>query len=212
MTRLEAQTLIEQRLGKRTGLKDDIVGELRAAQRHFERKGFLPWFLRTTAIFPFGEKFMPLPTGFLREVDDEHLFALLKGTEQKGLKKRSYQQIAETPGMGGLGEPRFYTLEFDQNQPTAVANFWPQPDTTYMWRLCYNRTDLELVADNSENRWLTFTPELLVCKAGLEIAKMLRSVEGTQLFMTGLAEAQADMRIAHVAQMAAAVENWEMRG
>jgi hypothetical protein len=200
MTRLESQTLIENRLGQRTGLGTRIQGELRSAQRFFERRSFLPWFLRTSAVFVSSETQMIMPDGFLREVDDEGLFSIIKENKQCFLDKVDYAFIASQDGMTGPGQPKFYTIENDSNQANPVVNFWPPPDQAYVWRMVYNKTEPELLADSSENKWLIHAPDLITAKAGLDISKALRAPEATQLFGSDYIIAQRDLGYADAAQ------------
>ena len=203
MTRLEAQTLIENRLGQRTGLGTRIQGELRAAQRHFERKAFLPWFLRSTALFASSDTWFLMPEGFLREVDDEYLLSIVTENGQKGLTKVDYQFIATQEGMTGPGEPRFYTIETDSNQPRPTVNLFPQPDRSFLWRMVYFKQEPELLYDISENNWLIYAPDLITAKAGLDISKALRAPEATQLFGSDMIVATRDLAHADAAQRVA---------
>jgi|SRR3989304_487982 len=204
MTRLEAQQIIEGRLGGRTGLATQIVNEMKQAQRELENKPFLPWFLRAADVMTTDVFTIPVPSNFLRELDDEAFLTLVGETENLALEKQPYGYLSAIPEMLVTGRPKYYSLVYDQNVSFERIELFPRPEKSYTFNRAYYGADLNLSDDTTENGWLYYAPKLLIAHAGLQVAKALRSPEAVKLFASDLIEATKDYQFADVARNMAA--------
>ena len=200
MTRLEAQKVIEGRLGGRTGIATQIVSELQQAQRELEGKPFLPWFLRAADTISTDIFTLQIPYGFLRELDDEPLLVIVEEQGVTSLVKKPYSALRAIAELNGLGKPQFYGLISDSNTSFDRAELFPRPEQVYTFNWTYYKADVNLSDDTVENAWLYYAPKLLIARAGLQVAKSLRSPEAVQLFASDLLEATKDYQFATVAR------------
>jgi hypothetical protein len=211
VTRIEAQSIIEGRLGQRTGLGPRIQSELRLSQSYFEKRPFLSWFLvarpANTSISTATEV---TQTGFLRELDDEPYVSLriYEGGVWRivPLQKETYFTLKKNTDLLSPAQPRFYCITDNSNSVYPLVNYYPPPNKSYVVEYAYYKAEPVLVADETENRWLIHAPELLISHAGLQVAKALRATEAAQLFALSLKEAVQDLNYNSVARGMAAMD------
>lgn len=187
MLRSELVTLIENRLGSRTGLTARIVAEANLVQSHTLEKGdFLPWFLInaqyvSTAV---GDESVEVPSGFLREYDEGGIWVENDDGSWTQLEKDSYDTLAaDTDLTEDLGVPTHYALA------GGDIYLFPAVETAGRIKVLgyYADTLLSAVTDTT-NLWLTHAADLMAALAGRNVAAFLRDGEMLQLFA---AEAQA---------------------
>lgn len=191
MTRDEAVSIIADRLGKRTGLTNQIIAEMKLAQTRLEHKGFLPWFLRVKYDATFDTSPIYMQDGFLREIEDIPMIAY---TDDEGtiheVTKDYYSVLVQATANGDLdatGPPEHYAM-----RDATFIHLFPVPDKAYSGTTNYYQAAAALTTD-IENLWLQHAPEVLICEAGIRIAKFLRDGEAVSLFKDDLALATDDM-------------------
>jgi hypothetical protein len=195
MTRDEAVTLIQQGLAFRSGNVDQIIAALTKAQNDLERENVtLPWFLiqqdQTISVTASTQAYS-LPTGFIKEVEDEGLrYTNSQTGKPVFLIKKPFDEAKD-----------FYTneLEVSTNRPLAYSlrkatiYLWPVPDTSYTLTWSYYAKDTALTS-NVENEWLENIPYLLIAVAGKYMSDDLHYDQGMIKFEKR--EAQERMRLA----------------
>lgn len=183
MTRDEAVTIIKQGLAFRTSNTNEIITALQKAQADLQRPNVtLPWFLReedaTISVVASTQSYS-LPTGFIREDEDEGLRYPHPTTGRPiFLTKKPFDEAYY-----------FYTneVETEADQPLAYSirksafYLWPVPDTTYTITYTYFKEATALTA-NVENVWLANIPYLLIAMAGRYMSEDLHYDQGMQKF------------------------------
>lgn len=199
MTRLELTNTILGRLGGRSGatLSAQIVAELQFRQSVLEREAELPWFLLEEASLTVSAELVSLPTGFLREYEDDSFFIQLSDGTWKCLDKRIPTHVFEDEELLGTAEPAAYYL-------LNELHVFPVPASSYTGRFFYYKADATLSADNSENLWSVEAPDLLAAEAGYLVAKYLRDFNASELFMAEIQDARRRLRANNTARKEAA--------
>lgn len=193
MDRDAAVARIKQGLGFRDDLDTQIVGALKEARRVLETGRSLPDFLlheSQSLALPAGSANVALPTGFLREFQEEGLW---------------YTQVAEPDDViwlekldFNIGNGRF--LGTDPGPPEAYTlrgstiKFWPTRDTAYTLTWSYYRRSVDLSTNVGNNEWLADddgAPEALIGRAGMIIAGDLQDTASLQKFSSMYAVAWA---------------------
>lgn len=165
-TRSTAVARVQRGLGFRTDLEDEIIDALQEAQRTLERGKSLPYFLlqedQTLAVAS-GSADVSLPTGFIKEKEDEPL----RYTDSDGNLIKPEKLPLD------IGTARF--LSADAGKPIAYVlrkagiTFFPERDTDYSLTWSYYKAADVLTTDIT-NDWLTYAPEVLVFAAGVIVA------------------------------------------
>jgi hypothetical protein len=187
-------TLIEGRLGQRNGLYPRIVAEIRAAQDYYERQPELPWFLLTKEEIIASTALVDFPTGFLRETNEDTGLWVRVNDVLLPLGKDNYSTLARSEDLRGTGIPQFYYTG------TIGYELFPEPDQPYSLDAVFFKKDNPLDDDLSTNLWLTYAPELIVSRAGFQMARYLRAPDLAQIFMADLAEATKSLYYGGVAR------------
>lgn len=192
MTKAEAISLIQNRLGQRLAVDSLIEQELGAAQVLEESREQLPWFLAARVAGSAGAGTNALPSGFLAEVVDDPFVWLVTSEGTTPLVKKAMWEVERVTG---TGTPLYYVLE-----PTGYTLF-PQPEGAISVELSFMRADTPMasLSSGATNLWLTHAPLVLVNSAGLRVASHLRSLETAQLFQANLQEAMVAMWRKHYA-------------
>jgi hypothetical protein len=192
MLRDAAVTLIQNRLGQRSGLDTQIVDEMQAAQERLEQEAALPWFLLTQediviSASPFA--LSGLTASFLREVDTDNPLWRQSTTDSADWEpviKDSYDALRYETSLNGTGTPRYYTLYGDS------LYLFTAPDTSYTFRyLFYQKA--AVLSSNIENVWLASASGLLVSETGLTTARFLRDKDAVNFFGQELARARVNL-------------------
>lgn len=171
MTRDEAIARIQQGIGFRTDLNDQIAYALREAQRLLENGLSLPYFLveeDQTLTVPLGTGAVALPDGFIREADGEGLrYYDTASAEWIFLEKKTHEEAVRATRGLDPGRPLVYVL-----RKTSVLVF-PERDASYDLTWSYYKRGAALDTD-IENAWLDEedgNPEALIGRAGMLIAE-----------------------------------------
>jgi hypothetical protein len=190
MTRDEAVALILDRCGNRssdTTLAAKTVTEMKFVQEELERgeKANLPWFLETeytNAAFKTSASVdtVAVPTGFLRELDEERVTLFYQDTTQDDewvpIAKVDYDEGKTEFGGEGAGAPQAYCLLGENYK------FFPAPDAEYALKALIYVGDTTL-ATNVENKWLKYAGKLIIGRTGEVVAgQLLRDEAARTLF------------------------------
>lgn len=190
MTRDEAVAIILNRCGNRSGdttLTAQAVTEMKFVQEELERgeKANLPWFLETEytdAAFKTSTSVptVAVPTGFLRELDEERVTLFYQDTTQDDewvpIKKVDYDEAKTEYGGSEPGAPQVYCLLGENYR------FFPAPDAEYALKALLYIADTTL-ATNIENKWLKYAGKLIMGRTGEVVAgQLLRDESARALF------------------------------
>lgn len=193
MLRSAAISRIQRGLGFRTDLTDEIIAALKEAQRLLERGRTLPYFLlQESQSFSVasGSAEISLPTGFLREKEDERFhFTSSESDELVFLEKLGFNVLKGRFADEDDGEPAAYCI---RKSTVIIA---PDRDTDYTLTWSYYKTGTALDSD-IENEWLEEeygAPEVLIGKAGMIMAEDLIDAEAFAKFSKMYAEAWTGM-------------------
>lgn len=190
MLRSVAITRINDGLGffaAGNSLESKIALRLQEAQRDLEKGKTLPKFLlqeNQTLTLSSAAHTATLPTGFLRESDENRLhFYPTTSTRPIFLTRKYFQDATEA---------RTETLE-DSPDPVepvppsvyvirrSTVDFITTADTTYTLYWDYYKA-ADVLSSDIENAWLENAPEWLIGEAGLRIAMDLRDKDAVELF------------------------------
>lgn len=171
MTGAQAMDLVMARLGGRsnTALRASLLVEMNQLQAQTLEQGeVLPWFLITTnssLVLTVGNRALSLPTGFLRELEEDTLIEIQDSTgEWNSMEKKEYEYNRVQYADSDTSElPRFYSLV-----GTEILTF-PKPTVASPVRLRYFGAQ-PVVADTSAtptNQWLLQASDLLIAETVL---------------------------------------------
>lgn len=187
MTRDEAVQQVQLILGFRQDKTSEIQAQLRFQQNELEKAPTLPYFLKTeitNLVCNSGDPNLTVPTGFIREWEEDKLQVQDSGGTWRTLSKDSpdylrsvYQAANGLPEAYGYIGGTYYTL-------------FPTPDANYTFRQTYFKAE-PVLSSNIENKWLLYVPFLLIGRAGLVLATGLRDQHSIGLF-TAMIQAETD--------------------
>lgn len=195
MTRSEAVIQIQEGIGFRTDLVDNIVLKLKEAQRLFESGRTLPFFLKfedQPLVIPVGSANVDLPSGFIKEVENESLRIIDPVSSEKRFLEKFIDLDMMIRSLTGPTVPDGYPKAY-MIRNTGIT-FLPNRnvETTATWS--YYKQDV--VLDNDvENGWLRYAPDAMIGKAG---GLMVRSL--------GVSDAGMAKRLEHFQMLEA--EGW----
>jgi hypothetical protein len=195
MTRGEAVVQIQEGLGFRSDLNDNIILKLKEAQRLFESGRTLPFFLKNEdqpLIIPIGDANVVLPSGFIKEVENESLRIIDPINNEKYFLEKFIDLDMMIRSLTGPSVPDGYPKAY-MIRNTGIT-FLPKRniETTATWS--YYMQDV--VLDNDvENGWLRYAPDAMIGKAG---GLMVRSL--------GVSDAGMAKRLEHFQMLEA--EGW----
>jgi len=151
----------------------------------------LPWFLiteRAETDTEIGEPRIPLPSDFIREVEDENLILVGEdGVTETQIEKVSFDEAEERFGNAEPGTPSVYHVKGDY---VILA---PPPDRVAIVRFpaYYAKQPEPIDSDDSENGWFKWAPDVMMYGAGVIVATLhLKDPELMQLMTTLLTRAQ----------------------
>ena len=178
MTRLQAVTVIQNRLGQRTAtdLATQIVGELQLAQADLENEATLPWFLIKVVTEAEVTSPIAVETDFIRELQEISGLAIVVSGVRTPLERNDYDYLSVQTSLGTAAKPKFYSLI------GTNYYFFASPDASYSVNKIYYAREPVLSADGTENKWLIYTPSLMISIAGERVARWLRDPEAVALF------------------------------
>jgi hypothetical protein len=195
MFRDEAVTVVEGRLGQRTGQSALIITEMKAAQAKLEEGELLPWFLKKidTTSYVGSAALDAVPADFIREDEEEEAWIQVNSVWGP-LKRDYYSRLAHDSDLGsGTGTPTHYALYGD------TLYWFKAPDKAYSRKFFYYAQDAVL-STNIENKWLRRASGLLIADTGLRVAKILREPTYIQLLNEERREAWSSLLKANAAQ------------
>ncbi len=184
MNQTEIATMIKGRLGNRTGTARDaqILAEMQFRQAVLEREAVLPWFLLEEASLTVNAEEISLPTGFIREYEDDSMFLADSDGYYHQLDKRIPTHIFEDDDLRGTGMPSAYYL-------LTELHFFPTPDVSYTGRLFYYKAQTAFTS-GSTNAWSTYAPDLMAAETGYSIARYLRDFNARDMFAEEIGDAR----------------------
>lgn len=200
MDRAAAVELIKQNTGFRQNNDDIIIAALKNSQEILSYGGVLteagystevPWFLRfedQTLPIVAGDTSVPLPEGFIREIDDEGPWfpdTSITGEPPVYLQKASPGASRRT-FTGTTSGPQTYQIGVED------LLFWPAASEAMTLHWTYYKKDVVL-SSNIENKWLLHVPSLLIGHAGQGIAAAFRDTEAVKEFVRLKLEGQKQL-------------------
>lgn len=197
MDKAGAIARIKRGLGFMTGTSRDaaIVDALSEAQRELEMGKTLPRFLleqdQPLNVLA-GASSAPIPTGFLRQFDDERLHFLPTDSELTVFLNRklyidgilAYRRNDAGVVIARSASPKIYVIRKD------TIDFLSPMDRNYSFLWSYYKRAADL-ASASGNAWLDNVPEWLIGEAGMRIAADARDAPAVQLFQQMALKAQS---------------------
>lgn len=179
MLRDSAIALMKQGLGFRDDLDTECVNAMLQAQRLVEEGHTLPDFLKqedAALVFPAGSAEIALPTGFIREVDDEgpHYTdptSLQRVEMEKFTNLRLLELTFPEDENEVAGRPRAYIIR------KATIKVFPERDVEYNAVWSYYKA-ADLLDTNIENAWLASAPDILIGRAGMLMTEDIGTDEG----------------------------------
>lgn len=181
VTRTQAVERIAVGLGFRSGLDAIIILRLQEAQRDLEKGKTLPRFLiqqDQALVLTAGLHELPLPTGFLRIVDDQRPHFTSTESDTPVFLTRKYfddATLAQIRTDDEARAPSVYVIR------QSTIDFINTADTTYNFVWSYYKAAATL--DNDvENEWLANAPEWLIGEAGGRLAMDLRDKSAVEIF------------------------------
>jgi hypothetical protein len=166
MTRDEVIAILQYRCGDRDDLAVKIQAEMKHVQTQIlEEHAWLPWFceveLPATNLLA-GAESIPVPSGFLREIEDERIWLVRADGSKTELKKYESGQLRKR--YAEQGEPDAYALLAD----TIIFRPVPELDYTLEWR--YYGAQVDMAAANVETPWLKYAADVTLGELGVVIA------------------------------------------
>lgn len=203
---------IQEKLGFRSTLVQNIQNALQDEQDELERGATLPWFLlqedQTFTITPAvpassTPQQYALPTGFISEADDQD--GNLRWQQkvpgpQVFIEKMDYREAEEfffaTRQVFWDGEATTITDSTTIPTPgppkvyvlrSSTVRIYPGPDIVYNLLWTYYKHDQRLDGSNLTNQWSQNIPWLLIGRAGLKMAMSVRDKDAATAFQQILA-------------------------
>ena len=202
MLRDKAVKRIQRRLGFRDDQAEEIIEAMQDAQFELERKATLPWFLiseLSSITTQVDEHRIPLPEGFLREVEESGFFYFnpsAENVEDEWLELAKDDEDELRKLYPGAGAPKGYCLI----GPYFMV--FPRPDAIYTIKLKFFEAD-DILDSNIENSWLEHAHDLIIASAGLDLAASTGDEKRVILFTGMLARAEARFEVEMEARDAA---------
>ena len=201
MTRNEAASIIEARLGNRSGLTSRIYTEMQLRQgTEWERSAVLPWFLLKESsglVTVASTRTVALPSDFLREYDEGQIWLTDTDGYKNQLVKDTHDRLTNRFSPDGG--------ETDSNQPDSYAivgtnlYLFPLADAAYSLSMFYYAAATALTTD-IENLWLQYAADYVIADVGLLVARHLRDSSAVELFEGDLKMAKSRLMIDNVAR------------
>jgi len=178
MLRDDAAGIVQTLLGFRTDQLANIATMMQFVQNQLEMGPIRPWFLlqedslvRTTI----GDERIEIPADFIAECDELPLRYRpddYPTEDEVQLRKDAYDLLKRNFKPSAI-------LTGSKQIPQAYARvgyyfrIFPTPDNNYAIRLIYYARD-SVLTSNVENKWLKWSPDILIGRAGKLLATGLR--------------------------------------
>lgn len=192
----DARTIIAARLGRRTDLDDLILLHMYLSQQTLEGLPFIPWFLEWSTIPAIsviaGERLYPVPSNFLREVEEGGTFIGEIGQDATPISRAAHDDVYTSYPQSTRGTPCHYSLYRN------FVHLGPVPDKAFNLILNYYRRD-KAPAVNEENLWLLHAPDLIIAHTLNDMAMYVVKPELKASFQADLVTATNRLMAAHEA-------------
>lgn len=179
MLRDAAVAQVKQGLGFKKNLDGEIVLAFQQLQADLETSSELPFFLRKKYDPGFvtvpSQRFLAVPTDFIREWDDDPLSIIYTD----GNETFTQELYKDSPAFLKLRWPQETLPLTDTSVPKGYARindtfyFYPLPSAAYGFDGSYY-AKAAVLDTNIENVWLKELPYILIARAGLQLAQGLR--------------------------------------
>ena len=189
MIRADAVKRVQQLLGFRTDLQEDIEIALRQAQEKAENGSmhFLPWFLRKdfTATIQPADTDVLLPQDFIREYEHDVDAVFVSGL---GPIKRVPHISSEGQGsmIGGFS----YAIKYDADEEASILTFWPRFSQEAVLTISYY-AEARILDGDIENSWLKYASQYIIGLAGEVIAEGLKDMKAVERFLNEQSEGRS---------------------
>lgn len=188
--------LLIGRLGRRsttqTTLRALVVDEINSSLRELERGRFLPWFLETVAILTTvaDDRTITLPTGFLREIENQSVEIIASSTVTNDLIKLRVEDLNTLYKDDAAGLPARYAI----GEPSI---YWgPKPDAAYAVSFPYIAESTAVPDDAvvATNPWLINAHNFVLSHAGIQVAGFhLQNQKLAELFGAATARGRLEL-------------------
>jgi hypothetical protein len=198
----ESLDLLMARLGNRTStvLRTNCLREMKVVQEQLEGAETLPWFIiseEATAVTTeemIGDPRLPLPTDFIREVEDDNLWYVEDDGTLVEIAKVGYDEgRAQIDDNAEPGTPSLFSIRGED------IILRPAPDRVMTFRLPSYYAKQDPPSDDvlNENGWFKWVPDLMIAKTGVVVAgHYLKDQELVGLF--GAEQQRAVQRLANL--------------
>lgn len=173
MTRDEAVTEIQTRLGFRTDQSANIILRMKMVQRLLEQGRTLPWFLEestTTAVAANGD--LTFPTGFIREIREPTRLGVYYRDSDNAIVRLTKMDDAEASAAFGQGDGTASPSAYSLGSTSFI--FYPRQHVALDVTVKYYKHDTVLDT-NIQNAWLANAPDLIIGNAGASFAETLQN-------------------------------------
>lgn len=203
-----------KRLGNRTEttLRATCLDEMIQVQSMLERAPVLPWWLiseQETATLTANDRRLAVPTGFLREVEEEasdeegSLIVVDTQGNEIPLPKDTYANLARTIGTQATADvPQAYALV------GQYFMMFPIPNLALSVKIRCYLADQVIGDNNTENGWLKNASDLLIAKTGLVMGGQHIVVPADKMaaFASAVQEATARIAVENIARAEASMK------
>jgi hypothetical protein len=209
MTKTEILQVIKNRLGQRPNIDDQIELELVTGQEALERGPTLFWFLvgsDSTLVTVADNNLLTLPSDYIRVYHDGGLWVTDTGDDslEKQLKKDDYRTLKKAVRDGDLDASGLPTHYAEVGQ---LVYLFPTPDIVYSMELFYYGKQPTLGAGSDEETlWSQNAADLLLARAGGNVARYLRDMQAAQLFLEDERAAMRNLLVEDTARREAGLE------
>lgn len=184
MTRDEAVARVQEILGFRTDLEDNIVRRMQMVQDLLEQGKTLPWFLvvENHPLTVTAGSDPVIPADFIREVEWEHAIHWRESatTRPVWLRKMGYDEALYKYAETDDGDaPVAYAIR------TSTFRIFPRTsvNTTLYFDYYAHDDPISDLAGTAENDWLDKAPHVIVGNAGASIASTVRNPSAKEEFV-----------------------------
>lgn len=175
MLRDEARKQVQDILGHRSDLVDDIERAFRFVQNELESEATLPWFLRKTdasLLTTVNVAMIPKPADYIRLWNEDPIILSFNNADYHLV---SGPVSALRARFIGDTNPRGYAEIGD------IFTLYPTPMNIYAITYVYYAND-DILNANTENKWLKNLPGLMIGRAGFIVASGIRDQNAQQIF------------------------------
>lgn len=198
MTRDQVVQLLGWRLGDRSDMAERIALEMVMVQETLlEGNKWLPWFLEKEWVGATTMAGMPsvaVPTDFLEEIEEGHLYLTTPAGVELRLVKKDYDTANSLTFGRSPGQPEYYA------RLGEAFYFFPTPDLDYPLAMQYYGRDAGMADANVETLWLKHASDVAIAAIGKELCeKHIQNPEQAVAFGNDLQKAWDRLYVKHIA-------------